>query len=97
VAQLHRDCFRQYYWRWAWLRGNWQFLFPRLNAAVSGLSQWFQPTPASSPAKTDEGVAPPPAVAPAGSASASLLPIVDAGPVAEGACSVPPSASRKAA
>jgi hypothetical protein len=97
VAQLHRDCFRQYYWRWAWLRGNWQFLMPRLNAAVSGLSRWFQPTPASSQATSAEGGAATPAVARGGNAPANVLPIVDAGPVAGDACHAPSPAPRKAA
>jgi radical SAM superfamily enzyme YgiQ (UPF0313 family) len=36
VAELHQECFRQYYFRWEYLRDNWQFLFPRLHRLVSG-------------------------------------------------------------
>lgn len=33
VHDLHQDCFRQYYFRWKYLKQNGQFLFPRLHAA----------------------------------------------------------------
>lgn len=33
VRDLHQDCFRQYYFRWDYLRQNGPFLFPRLYAA----------------------------------------------------------------
>jgi radical SAM superfamily enzyme YgiQ (UPF0313 family) len=35
VAELHQECFRQYYFRWEYLQDNWQFLFPRLSRLVS--------------------------------------------------------------
>jgi radical SAM superfamily enzyme YgiQ (UPF0313 family) len=35
VTELHQDCFRQYYFRWAYLHNNWQFLLPRLHCLVS--------------------------------------------------------------
>jgi radical SAM superfamily enzyme YgiQ (UPF0313 family) len=38
VAELHQECFRQYYFRWKYLGDNWQFLFPRLHRLVSAMS-----------------------------------------------------------
>jgi radical SAM superfamily enzyme YgiQ (UPF0313 family) len=45
VAELHQECFRQYYFRWQYLSENWQFLLPRLHRFVSSLSR-KKPTPA---------------------------------------------------
>ena len=39
VAELHQECFRQYYFRWQYLSENWQFLFPRLHRFVSSVSR----------------------------------------------------------
>jgi len=39
VAELHQECFRQYYFRWQYLSENWQFLAPRLHRLVSTLSR----------------------------------------------------------
>jgi len=55
VAELHQECFRQYYFRWKYLAENWQFLFPRLSRMVSA----FLPTNAD---KTPSAV---PTLAPA--------------------------------
>lgn len=49
VAELHQHCFRQYYFRWAYLRDNWQFLFPRLHRIASAFRS-KQPSPVSEPA-----------------------------------------------
>lgn len=38
VAELHEECFRQYYFRWEYLGENWRFLMPRLHGFVSSLS-----------------------------------------------------------
>jgi len=35
VAELHQICFRQYYFRWNYLRDNWRFLFPRMHRLAS--------------------------------------------------------------
>jgi hypothetical protein len=35
VAELHQECFRQYYFRWKYLGDNWQFLFPGLYRLAS--------------------------------------------------------------
>jgi anaerobic magnesium-protoporphyrin IX monomethyl ester cyclase len=37
VAELHQECFLQYYFRWKYLSQNWQFLLPRLYGMVSAL------------------------------------------------------------
>lgn len=37
VHELHQECFRQYYFRWKYVRQNGRFLFPRLHAALEGL------------------------------------------------------------
>ena len=37
VSRLHQKCFRQYYFRWKYLRENWQFLLPRTHAVLSAL------------------------------------------------------------
>src|SRR5262249_35198998 len=39
VAELHQECFRQYYFRWKYLGDNWQFHFPRLHRLVSAISR----------------------------------------------------------
>jgi anaerobic magnesium-protoporphyrin IX monomethyl ester cyclase len=39
VRELHQDCFRQYYFRWKYLKQNGQFLFPRLFAAWAQLKR----------------------------------------------------------
>ena len=68
VVELHRECFRQYYFRWEYLRNNWAFLMPRLHAAVSTAGRWLGVGKSSQPlqAKLDPVAAP------------VLLPIVDA-------------------
>ncbi|MGE5195341.1 MAG: B12-binding domain-containing radical SAM protein [Deltaproteobacteria bacterium] len=38
VAELHQECFRQYYFRWQYLGDNWQFLFPGLHKLVSAVT-----------------------------------------------------------
>ncbi|MFN0053137.1 MAG: B12-binding domain-containing radical SAM protein [Planctomycetales bacterium] len=58
VHELHQECFRQYYFRWKYLRENGQFLFPRLHAAWSGLRQLLRSSPAAS--ALTEGIAAPP-------------------------------------
>ncbi|MBI3866366.1 MAG: B12-binding domain-containing radical SAM protein [Planctomycetia bacterium] len=35
VAEMHQHCFRQYYFRWAYLKDNWRFMFPRLHKLTS--------------------------------------------------------------
>ena len=46
VAELHQECFRQYYFRWQYLKDNWRFLLPRLDRLVSGFG-WQKPEDAS--------------------------------------------------
>ncbi|MSR59397.1 MAG: radical SAM protein [Planctomycetaceae bacterium] len=41
VYELHQECFRQYYFRWKYLKDNGRFLFPRLHAAASSLRGLF--------------------------------------------------------
>lgn len=47
VTAMHQKCFTQYYFRWKYLRENWQFLWPRLHAGLSviGLIGSRQPSP----------------------------------------------------
>ncbi|HTI52074.1 MAG TPA: radical SAM protein, partial [Planctomycetaceae bacterium] len=37
VHELHQECFRQYYFRWKYLKENGQFLLPRLHGAWSAV------------------------------------------------------------
>jgi radical SAM superfamily enzyme YgiQ (UPF0313 family) len=72
VAELHQECFRQYYFRWKYLGNNWQFLFPGLHRLVSAVTRVMPSGPRvtlaapAGAAKTlkvvdqPEGAAPPP-------------------------------------
>ncbi|MFM7162984.1 MAG: hypothetical protein ACKO3P_21745, partial [Planctomycetaceae bacterium] len=95
VAELHRECFRHYYYRWNWLRGNWGFLFPRLHGAVGSVSSmWSRPAQAATttPAPA-EGAR---VVAGQSASAAPLLNIVE--PNAGSACGhAPPEEHRRAA
>jgi radical SAM superfamily enzyme YgiQ (UPF0313 family) len=51
VAELHQQCFRQYYFRWQYLKDNWRFLLPRLDRLVSGFG-WQKPEDAKAAAGT---------------------------------------------
>jgi radical SAM superfamily enzyme YgiQ (UPF0313 family) len=42
VAELHQECFRQYYFRWKYLAENWQFLLPGLHRLVAAVSRTTQ-------------------------------------------------------
>lgn len=60
VAELHQECFRQYYFRWMYLADNWQFFFPRLHRIVSEVVGQRPPEPAwvleaGGAKKTDRG------------------------------------------
>lgn len=97
VAELHRECFRHYYYRWNWLRGNWGFLFPRLHGAVSSVSSLWsprasgeQPAPAATAPAPTQGAA----VA-SQTAAAPLLNIVE--PNAGSACGHPPAGEHRRA
>lgn len=37
VTAMHQKCFTQYYFRWKYLRENWQFMLPRLHAGLSAM------------------------------------------------------------
>ena len=52
VAELHQACFRQYYFRWNYLRDNWRFLLPRLH----GLASFFGSTGETSRQKTGQRI-----------------------------------------
>ena len=45
VAQLHEECFRQYYFRWDYLKENWPFMFPGLHRLASVFSRAPRETP----------------------------------------------------
>jgi radical SAM superfamily enzyme YgiQ (UPF0313 family) len=78
VAELHQQCFRQYYFRWQYLKDNWRFLLPRLDRLVSGFG-WQTPAE-SAPAASAKGSAPRnPATAPAASVLKVLDPSDDVG------------------
>jgi radical SAM superfamily enzyme YgiQ (UPF0313 family) len=48
VAELHQQCFRQYYFRWKYLEDNWKFLLPRLARLTTGFGWgWHKPAEAS--------------------------------------------------
>jgi radical SAM superfamily enzyme YgiQ (UPF0313 family) len=77
VAELHQECFRQYYFRWQYLAENWQFLFPRMYSLVSA----FLPTIGKGKSAASATAASPAALeakqpSPAGASSA--LRVIDA-------------------
>jgi len=53
VAELHQECFRQYYFRWQYLKDNWRFLLPRVAGLASAFG-WQKPADeAQAPAKAN--------------------------------------------
>jgi len=81
VAEMHRECFRHYYYRWDWLRGNWAFLLPRLHAALAGVgSLWSAPVAPNAAVPAEPEAAPAHGPMPQPSAAHSpLLNIVEPG------------------
>ncbi|RPI85936.1 MAG: hypothetical protein EHM42_06370 [Planctomycetaceae bacterium] len=69
VEELHRECFRHYYFRWEYLRANWAFLMPRLHAAVTTTRGWLGLSGKSGASQ--------PAVADVPAARAATLPIIE--------------------
>jgi anaerobic magnesium-protoporphyrin IX monomethyl ester cyclase len=67
VSELHAECFRQFYFRWKYLKENWRFLLPGLAGAVD----WLRPAPRR------DVTAPQPAKPTAVSTTSATLPIVD--------------------
>jgi radical SAM superfamily enzyme YgiQ (UPF0313 family) len=47
VHELHQECFRQYYFRWKYLKENGQFLFPRLHGALGAARRLVGREPAA--------------------------------------------------
>jgi tRNA A37 methylthiotransferase MiaB len=71
VAEMHQECFRQYYFRWAYLKDNWQFMFPRLHSLVSAFRS-KQPAPAVEAAPAN----PPKVLGTTGESSPATPPLV---------------------
>lgn len=64
VEELHRECFRHYYFRWDYLRANWAFLLPRLHAAVITARTWLGLTETAAKAAPAVSVSAPAATLP---------------------------------
>jgi MoaA/NifB/PqqE/SkfB family radical SAM enzyme len=59
VSELHQECFRQYYFRWKYLRENGQFLFPRAHRVWSAIRNFLpKAAPATQTAPAAKGAAP---------------------------------------